>query len=189
MSSWTVCTPWTAWTKLHQASVRRLPIPQPQLSWVIELWPTTHEPGNQLSTLTNYPTTPPVIPLLSLVYSFLSKKAWPGISLAALWLRLQTSNARGTSSIPVWEHKSHMLHCAAKKKKKSLTLGWEVLAYSKSLLTILVHWLRDDHYLRGKDGEEASLFKVRFGRGKNICMYNMWKLICIYHIYFTHTYA
>ena len=60
-----------------------------------------------------------------------------------------------------------------KRKKKSLTLGWEVLAYSKSLLTILVHWLRDDHYLRGKDGEEASLFKVRFGRGKNICMYNM----------------
>ena len=189
MSSWTVCPAWTAWTKLYQASVRLLPTPQPPS--LLGHWTLTHlwtwKPAVRPNKLPYHPTSHPTSQPC-LFFPIKESLTWdfPGSPV----VKTPNFQCRGHKFNPCLGTKIPYAALCSQKEKKSLTLGWEVSAYSKPLLTILAHWLRDDHYLRGKDGGEASLFKVRFGRGKNICiLYNMWKLICIYHIYFTHTYA
>ena len=161
----------------------------PQPSWVTELW-ATHEPGNQLSALTNYPTTPSVIPLLKLCLFFPIKESLTWDFPSSPVVKTPGFQCRGHKFNPCLgnENPTCCIVQPKRKKKPDPKMGdfslQQVSPYNIS--TLAKRW----PLLERERWEEKQVCSRWGSAGKNICiLYNMWKLICIYHIYFTYTYA
>ena len=189
MSSWTVCPPWTAWTKLHQASIKFLPTPQlPTLlgHWTLS-YPWTWKPVVRPDKLPYHPISHPTSQLC-LFFPIKESLTWdfPGSPV----VKTPGFQCRGHKFNPCLgnENPTCCIVQPKRKKKPNPKMGdfslQQVSPYNIS--TLAKRW----PLLERERWEEKQVCSRWGSAGKNICiLYNMWKLICIYHIYFIHTYA